>query len=148
MSDNERHLVSQTADTALSNRACPACGQEGRRTVLHTRRFEATFEYAACTACGTLYLVELPSNAFLKAMYQHHERLDDSNPQSGSALPAGYSSLSRMLRPHLWPLGNGRSRQVLDIGCSSGRHLADFRRRGWRVAGIDIDETAIARARL
>jgi SAM-dependent methyltransferase len=132
----------------LAKRVCPACRHDGRHTVLYTRRLEETFEYVACEACGTLYLVELPSPAFLKALYQHHEDLSNNDPQPDVVSTPQYSPVSRMFRPHLWPLGNGCGRDLLDIGCSSGRHVADFRRRGWRVAGIDIDEAAIARARL
>jgi len=40
-----------------------------------------------------------------------------------------------------------RGVKVLDIGCSGGLHALDFARRGFRVAGFDIEPSAIRRAR-
>ncbi|HVU03173.1 MAG TPA: DegT/DnrJ/EryC1/StrS family aminotransferase [Polyangiaceae bacterium] len=42
-----------------------------------------------------------------------------------------------------------RTRRVLDVGCGTGRHVAELARRGYSVAGVDrsADMLAIARAR-
>jgi 2-polyprenyl-3-methyl-5-hydroxy-6-metoxy-1,4-benzoquinol methylase len=37
--------------------------------------------------------------------------------------------------------------KILDIGCGTGRHSIELTRRGYRVTGIDLSESQIARAR-
>lgn len=36
---------------------------------------------------------------------------------------------------------------IVDVGCGRGRHARTFARRGYRVTGVDLSETAIAEAR-
>jgi SAM-dependent methyltransferase len=118
------------------------------RPGLTTRRGDCTYSYVACADCGTLFLSSVPSAEFLRELYQQHESLsDEQKHSSANAVSAGARNRSPLFRPHLWPPGSGRGRGILDIGCSSGGHLRDFLRRGWHVAGVDIDAAAIARAR-
>ena len=44
-------------------------------------------------------------------------------------------------------LGADRSRRILDVGCGTGRHAIELARRGYRVTGIDLSESQLARAR-
>jgi SAM-dependent methyltransferase len=37
--------------------------------------------------------------------------------------------------------------KVLDLGCGTGLHAIEFARRGWRVAGVDLSEEMIAKAK-
>ena len=36
--------------------------------------------------------------------------------------------------------------RLLDLGCGTGRHLADFAARGWQVTGVDLSEPMLERA--
>jgi SAM-dependent methyltransferase len=45
--------------------------------------------------------------------------------------------------PHDWPDEDGQGRNILDFGCYDGNKLTYWYRRGWRVAGIDLNEKAI-----
>jgi SAM-dependent methyltransferase len=44
-------------------------------------------------------------------------------------------------------IGRDRSRPILDIGCGTGRHTIELAARGYRVTGIDLSESQLARAR-
>jgi 2-polyprenyl-3-methyl-5-hydroxy-6-metoxy-1,4-benzoquinol methylase len=44
-------------------------------------------------------------------------------------------------------LGGDRAKQILDVGCGTGRHAIELARRGYRVTGIDLSESQLARAR-
>ncbi len=40
-----------------------------------------------------------------------------------------------------------KTKRILDIGCGTGRHSIELARRGWKVTGIDLSESQLARAR-
>lgn len=65
------------------------------------------------------------------ALYSHR---DDRDAQRQIDL------LLRELRP-------GADDRILDLGCGSGRHVAELRRRGFSVIGLDLSETLLSRAR-
>ena len=43
-------------------------------------------------------------------------------------------------------LGHDRTKKILDIGCGTGRHAIELAKRGYRVTGIDLSESQLARA--
>jgi 2-polyprenyl-3-methyl-5-hydroxy-6-metoxy-1,4-benzoquinol methylase len=44
-------------------------------------------------------------------------------------------------------LGSKKSLKILDVGCGTGRHSIELTKRGYSVAGIDLSESQLARAR-
>lgn len=44
-------------------------------------------------------------------------------------------------------LGFDRGKTILDIGCGTGRHAVELARRGYRVTGVDLSASQLARAR-
>ncbi len=44
-------------------------------------------------------------------------------------------------------IGFDKSARILDIGCGTGRHSIELAKRGYRVTGIDLSESQLARAR-
>jgi ubiquinone/menaquinone biosynthesis C-methylase UbiE len=44
---------------------------------------------------------------------------------------------------HSMPHRLGRGKKMLDIGCNDGRKLIQFRRRGWRIYGVDVNKHAL-----
>ena len=44
-------------------------------------------------------------------------------------------------------LVHDRTKKILDIGCGTGRHAIELAKRGYRVTGVDLSESQLARAR-
>ncbi|HOT49833.1 MAG TPA: class I SAM-dependent methyltransferase [Candidatus Hydrogenedentes bacterium] len=44
-------------------------------------------------------------------------------------------------------LGFDKSLRILDVGCGTGRHAIELTKRGYRVTGVDLSESQLARAR-
>lgn len=146
----------------MSARSCPACG--GPRAELRfsdrNRRegLDIDGRYLRCVGCGTLYLEQVPDPATLAQAYASGtiDEVPDGplQPADGTAAPlSGARALLRAAmravagRPHSEPEEPGRGRRLLDFGCLSGDKLVEFHQRGWQVAGVDLNEKAIARAR-
>jgi len=54
-----------------------------------------------------------------------------------------YNYISELINKH----GNNNDRNILDIGCGTGKHLSFFKKDGYTVSGIDISENMISEAR-
>ncbi len=44
-------------------------------------------------------------------------------------------------------IGHDKSVSILDIGCGTGRHAIELAKRGYRITGVDLSESQLARAR-
>ncbi|HRZ40329.1 MAG TPA: class I SAM-dependent methyltransferase [Candidatus Omnitrophota bacterium] len=44
-------------------------------------------------------------------------------------------------------IGHDRSLKILDIGCGTGRHSIELSKRGYKVTGVDLSESQLARAK-
>jgi SAM-dependent methyltransferase len=54
-----------------------------------------------------------------------------------------YNYISDLIKKH----GNNKNKNVLDIGCGTGKHLSFFKKDGYVVSGIDVSENMISEAR-
>lgn len=120
---------------------------EDRAAVLFPARDYVTgdgFQVARCGACGLARTV--PQPAHVEAYY----------PASYYGVPADrrFPALVEGLQRRLYDararaverLAGGPGR-VLDVGCGRGHLLDAFRRRGWDVQGVELDERSAAHAR-
>lgn len=141
----------------LPGRRCPACAAGGLSaafTAPDLREGTGTSAvYLRCPGCGTLLLDGGPGAEAMSRAYQSGE-IDPVGPLVRPPEPGPVRRLLRVLsllttgRKHSLPHGAGRGRSLLDVGCLGGDKLLDFSRRGFRVAGVDLNRAAIARARL
>ncbi len=44
-------------------------------------------------------------------------------------------------------IGFNKALKILDVGCGTGRHAVELSKRGYRITGIDLSESQLARAR-
>lgn len=124
--------------------SCEVCGRTGERTARVVLAGEPTL--VRCDRCGLVSLASLPSAHEVKAYYQD----DYYEPVEGARFRGPLERVVRFFRwlrlRHLlrWEPAPGA---VLDVGCGRGMLLEMFQRRGWRVLGTQLSETAACAAR-
>jgi 2-polyprenyl-3-methyl-5-hydroxy-6-metoxy-1,4-benzoquinol methylase len=134
---------------SLVDTHCVLCGADDAHVAAVGRDFEYDtasneFRFARCGRCGHLYLNPRPSAADLGIIY----------PANYYAFSAGKNPLVARLR-RVWERGKVRlyrdlvgdgPRRILDVGCADGRFLSllrDYGPPGWKLVGVDFDESAV-----
>ena len=154
----------------MSASACPACGGVGGLALPASDRMHllpGMFASRRCTVCGSLFLDPVPSPETLAAHYPDGYAAwgDKSSPPPP---PRGLRRVARRALVAEGPFGGVASRglarltgietfalvhgangpwAVLDVGCGNGITLDSYARLGWRTAGVDAGERAVALAR-
>jgi SAM-dependent methyltransferase len=133
-------------------RACPICGSAERRVVFH-QDFAAVdqatpvtgYDVVVCGECGSGYADGIPDQAAFDRYYRDMSKYEYA--QRGGA-ESEYDSrrltlIADVLAPHLPSL----DARILDVGCASGRLLANMRDRGFaNVTGLDPSPACAAAA--
>ena len=136
-----------------SRRGCPACGGTDRR-VLFQQKFAAVdqatpvtgYDVVVCDTCGCGYADGIPDQrAFDRyyrdmSKYEYHQREGAESEYDQRRL----AIIADIIAPHV----PGRDARILDIGCATGRLLANLRDRGFpAVVGLDPSPACAAAAR-
>jgi 2-polyprenyl-3-methyl-5-hydroxy-6-metoxy-1,4-benzoquinol methylase len=128
-------------ETSPSAEICPVCGAFDFISIYSEARDPITFDpfrVVECSACGTAYTIPRP--ATLDRYYPRQYR-------AYGALVVRILSTLYALRVSGWTRLKPEGGSVLEVGCGPGLMLAAFRRRGWRVFGIERNEAAAETAR-
>jgi len=140
---------------------CPACGSEGR--VIHDKQRDQLFEAPGiwsirqCTgaACGLAWIDPMPEAGDIGKFYSSYY----THSAGEGAAPVASPGLAKSILAAIFPgrrlqflsslmhFGDRPPGRMLEVGCGSGRFLAQAAAAGWRVMGIDFDEAAVAAAR-
>jgi 2-polyprenyl-3-methyl-5-hydroxy-6-metoxy-1,4-benzoquinol methylase len=117
--------------------ACNLCGGT-EKSVIGTRdRWLNPLTNVICTHCGLIRVDPMPTDAELDRYYTDHYRLHyqstlEPTPKSiergRKGAVARLDALARFLKP---------GAQILDIGAGGGEFLAEAKRRGFEVEGIE-----------
>ncbi len=137
------------------SRDCPVCGASVKR-VLFTQAFAAVesatpvtgYDVVVCAACGAGYADGIPGqrafDAYYAAMskYEYHQRDGAESPYDERRM----QTIAAIIAPHL----DGPDARILDVGCATGRLLAELRTLGFaHVEGLDPSPAcAVAAKRL
>ena len=140
---------------AYPPRDCPICGSAPRHVLFH-QEFEAVdhatpvtgYNVVVCGRCGGSYADGIPDQPAFDRYYRDMSKYEYA--QRGGA-ESEYDSrrlalIADIIAPHL----ESPDVRILDVGCASGRLLANIRDRGFaRVTGLDPSPAcATAAARL
>ena len=139
--------------TALAPRGCPVCGNADRR-VLFQQEFTAVeqatpvtgYDVAVCSRCGCGYADGIPDqrafDQYYRDMskYEYHQRDGAESEFDQRRL----ETIAGIIAPHV-PRKDAR---ILDVGCATGRLLANLRERGFaNVVGLDPSPACAVAAR-
>jgi SAM-dependent methyltransferase len=137
---------------AYPSRDCPICGNGARRVFFH-QEFAVVdqgipvtgYDVVVCERCGGGYADGIPDQPTFDRYYRDMSKYE--NPQRGGT-ESEYDSrrlslIASVLVPHL----PSQDVRILDVGCASGRLLADLRDRGFvNVTGLDPSPACAAAA--
>ena len=121
--------------------SCPMCSALDFTTIYEDARDPITldsFRVVECSACGAAFTIPRPAS--LDRYYPGHYR-------AYGALVTRVLSTLYGLRVSRWARLKPEGASVLEVGCGPGLMLVAFRRRGWRVVGIERNEVAAETAR-
>jgi SAM-dependent methyltransferase len=133
-------------------RDCPICGGTARRVYFH-QEFAAVdqttpitgYDVVVCDRCGAGYADGIPDQAAFDRYYRDMSKYEYAQ-RSGAE--SEYDSrrltlIADVIAPHV----ASPSARILDVGCASGRLLANLRDRGFaRVTGLDPSPACAAAA--
>ena len=122
--------------TAEAGEACPVCGGQRSRSIYTEARDPISldcFNVVECSACRMVHIAPVPSS--MDRYYPRKYR--GYGPFVTRVLGALYN-----LRVSRWARLGPQGGSVLEVGCGPGLMLAAFKRRGWRVLGIERNEEA------
>lgn len=130
-----------TSECSVGACTCPVCGAADFNPIYNGARDPITldvFRVVGCSVCGVAYT--MPRPASLDRYYPRQYRM--YGVIVTRVLRALYD-----LRVSRWSRLKPEGGSVLEIGCGPGLMLASFRRRGWRVFGIERNEATAEAAR-
>jgi len=137
----------------LVRAGCVLCGSSEAEVCASGPDFEYDtvcneFHFVACSECEHQYLSPRPSPDDLDVIYPSNYY---SFTGTTNALVARMQRIWESGKVKLYRelVGEGEKR-LLDVGCGDGRFLSllrDFGSRGWQLAGLEFDESAIAKCR-
>lgn len=130
---------------------CPICHSRHYRLLpryLPYYSLGSDERFFQCLNCGLFSLYPFPSQNKIFSLYrggEYHNRYERQKMDwiGGSKKLAHYLK-RRLIKVEKLLKGRGR---LLDVGAGSGAFLAEAKKRGWQIQGIEIDPQAICYAR-
>ena len=117
--------------------ACNLCGSGGKAVIGTRDRWLNPLSNVICTHCGLIRVDPMPTDAELDRYYTDHYRLHYQNtleptPKTIERGKRGAEARLDMLAKYLEP-----GARILDIGAGGGEFLAEAKKRGYEVEGVE-----------
>ncbi|HCW07423.1 MAG TPA: methyltransferase [Cytophagales bacterium] len=132
--------------------SCTLCGGKDFREFLkckdHTSTQE-TFTIKTCTTCGFRFTDPQPSEAEIPKYYRSENYI--SHTGSKRNLFEIIYHISRrysLIKKRNLISKNSSGRALLDYGCGTGEFLAEMKKKGWNISGIEPSDIAHTKAEL
>ena len=117
---------------------CHLCARTVPTGAGYARR--GRWSYLQCPTCGLVLLHPVPDEELLRTYYNDAYQVDFDSYFKGVRRRS--KTILEELSKHFPNRG-----RLLEVGCSYGGFLAEARRDGWDVTGIELSETAASYAR-
>ena len=138
--------------SAQGTRHCPVCGFGERRVLFH-QQFAAVeqatpvtgYDVVVCERCGAAYADGIPDQAAFDRYYRDMSKYEYA--QRGGEESAFDATRLALIAGIIVPRIPSATARILDVGCASGRLLANIRERGFAsVTGLDPSPACAATA--
>lgn len=129
----------------LSN--CPVCKNSNTNHYLTCKDYTVShenFEIVCCENCGFKFTNPRPSQNEIGKYYKSESYISHSNTSKGLISKLYHSVRKYTLKGKL-NLINGllaKRGSLLDVGCGTGMFLKTCQEDGWKISGIEVDESA------
>jgi 2-polyprenyl-3-methyl-5-hydroxy-6-metoxy-1,4-benzoquinol methylase len=128
----------------LSN--CPVCNNNKFSEFLQCKDHflsKETFFILKCENCGLLFTNPRPDKKTIGQYYKSNQYISHSNTRKGIVNRIYHFVRSLNHRTKYKSISKIKSEgEILDIGCATGEFLAYFKKRGWKITGIEPDSDA------
>ncbi|MCJ7800972.1 MAG: class I SAM-dependent methyltransferase [Candidatus Marinimicrobia bacterium] len=127
---------------------CPACGSNNYIKVLTTTDYlvsRESFEIMECNDCSLRFTSPIPNNNEIGNYYKSDDYI--SHTGRGNSIINKIYRIVRYFTLHskkkkVIKFSQNQSGSILDIGCGTGNFLKIMKQSGWKINGVEINDTA------
>src|SRR6185312_15709357 len=133
--------------------ACPCCGQKNIAFVFSVKDYTVShqqFEIWECKNCSLRFTQNIPEENRISRYYQSENYISHSDTNEGFINQLYHKVRARTLdnkKKLVEQLTEKTDGNILDVGCGTGAFLCTMRQAGWKITGLEPDETARKKAK-
>jgi 2-polyprenyl-3-methyl-5-hydroxy-6-metoxy-1,4-benzoquinol methylase len=132
---------------------CPCCGQKSIGLALSAEDYTVShrrFEIWECTDCTARFTQNIPGINEIGAYYQSENYVSHSDTNEGLINNLYHRVRNRTLiqkKRMVEKITGTSAGTILDVGCGTGAFLHTMQQSGWKITGLEPDETARKKAK-
>jgi len=127
---------------------CPACGSSNYTKVLTAPDYLVSgesFEIMECNDCSLRFTSPIPNNNEIGNYYKSDDYISHTG-RGNSIINKIYRIVRyftlRSKKKKVIKFSQNKSGSILDIGCGTGNFLKIIKQSGWKINGVEINDTA------
>ena len=127
---------------------CPVCDAADISKVLEAKDYTVSgevFEIWHCSSCTHRFTQDVPAQEEIGKYYQSADYISHSETKKGLINSLYHLVRKRTLknkRSLIENITGNKNGNILDIGCGTGSFINEMQQSGWKVKGLEPDETA------